>query len=149
MTVITKYKKTTTMLEQAELSMCSEILLFLRLQTSSTYFKFKQAASRLTFESRARAGMSKSIQREGVWWRGATFWSRGFAALDFALAATLCVKLILEMSSAFAAWDATRTIHVEQVTSMTQCFYYYFRKQSVQNRGKKFNHKSYRIIPRN
>ena len=34
--------------------MCSEILLFLHLQTSSKYIKFKQAASKLNFESRAQ-----------------------------------------------------------------------------------------------
>ena len=50
------------------------------------------------------------------------------------------------MSSALAVWDVTRTIHVEQIRSLTQCLYYCFRKQSVQNRGEKFNHKRYRII---
>ena len=76
--------------------------------------------------------------------------ARCFAALDFTLAATPRVlllhreparRLILEMSSALEVWDATKTIHVEQLTSLTPCLYYYFRKQSVQNRGKKLNRK--------
>ena len=55
-------------------------------------------------------------------------------------------RVILEMSSAFAVWDVTKTIHVEQITSLTQCFCYYFRKQSVQNRGEKLNYKWYRKL---
>ena len=38
-------------------------------------------ASRLTFESGSRAVKRKAIQREEVWCRGATLWSRGLAAL--------------------------------------------------------------------
>ena len=117
--VISKFNKRSK-LEQAELSVCSETLLFLHLQTSPTY----------TSNSRSFPADSPTNHAREQWRAKRSIWSRGFDALDFALEATpraLALqrksvrRLILETSSALAIWDVTGTIHVEQLTSMTQC----------------------------
>ena len=67
----------------------------------------------------------------------ARFCSRGYARV-LVLQSEPARSLILEMGSALAVWNVTRTINKQDSVSI--------RKQSAQNRGEKFNHKSYRII---
>ena len=139
--------------------MYSEILLFRHLQTSSKYINFKQAASRLNFESGAQAQKRKAISLAGRSLARRCHFLVSLAASPRSMLRSQLTtprvlllqreparRLILEMSSALPVWDVTKTIPVEQITSLTQCLFYYFRKQSVQDRGEKFNHKRYRII---
>ena len=104
-----------------------------RLSYSST---FKLSITRSSSEEQSEPA-GRSLVRRCHFLVSARFCSRGFARV-LVLQGEPARSLILEMSSALAVWNVTRTINKHDSVSI--------RKQSAQNRGEKFNHRSYRII---